>query len=80
MPRPRIHAVPLSAAERQAGRRAKLRQQSGPAAMAAALPATAHPSLYRTNTVPGSSDWTRWRREHRLLKKPMSARPKRHSI
>ena len=30
MPRPRIHEVPLTAAERQARRRAKLRQQSGP--------------------------------------------------
>ena len=30
MPRPRIHAVPLTAAERQARRRAKLRRQSGP--------------------------------------------------
>jgi hypothetical protein len=36
MPRPRIHAVPLSAAERQARHRAWLRQQSGPPATAPA--------------------------------------------
>ena len=30
MPRPRIHARPLTAAERQARRRARCRQQSGP--------------------------------------------------
>jgi hypothetical protein len=36
MPRQRIHELPLCAAERQARRRAKLRQQSGPPATAPA--------------------------------------------